>query len=399
MDPAMQQVVQGLIDKAKADTVTELREAMTQEVKNRVQVVEAAHQKKMAEKDQEVSILKTSMAQLESELTKLENKASGGGGRKPLGEGKFDAVQKLGDECTRDQFGHWLHCIELQVEQSAGWAHWSRVLRQLRKQDDQASEAVVKAMVDKVNNESGTEVIDDSYSFANKSQELYTYLIPRLDSELGNLCEDEQQNGFEVFRTVLKEKDPNLANVEFHLQGEIQALGQRRCQSLGETMELVKTMDKKAKEFRMKMGRKVEDEKLAQSLWQAMDESTLDLAENNNTSKTWQDLRKFVEARYIRQKSRQANETKTTKGKLNSCEGDGDDDHEEETTQKEVMGEVMSMINEGVTQEGLDQVLSLVKGKGKEKGRREAEEDSSRARAPTAGHTAIDGRSAGNSTR
>ena len=101
------------------------------------------------------------------------------------------------------------------------------------------------------------------------------------------------------------------------LKGEIQSLGRKRCKNLDETAELTRTIERKEKEFRKKVAKSAdEDGLLAQVLWQAMDESRLDLAENGNTPKKWKDLKKFVEARHIRQKSRQ--KVETAKGKLNS---------------------------------------------------------------------------------
>ena len=295
--------------------------------------------------------------------------ASGGMRRKPLGEGKVEDSQKLKEECTTEQFRHWVHCLELQLDQAAGWQHWSRVLEKVRSDKEPITEARVMTFVTEINDSHGgsEDLIDPSFKVADKSQELYVYLMPRLSAELGASYEDEaDQNGFEVFRLVNAEKDPALENLEFHLEGEIQALGQKRCTDLSETFERMKLLDRKAKEYRKKIARQIEEDKLAQSLWQAMDEHTLDLAENNGTSKRWPELKKFVEGRHVRQMSRKVAvpAPNRTKGSLNNC----DDDKEEETqVPKEVTEAMLNMMNEGATSESISQVLSLMKGKGKGK--------------------------------
>ena len=77
-----------------------------------------------------------------------------------------------------------------------------------------------------------------------------------------------------------KEKDAIYVHADFHLTLEIQKMGHHKCKNVGETKALIRQMDQKAKDFEEKIGTKVDEMLLARTLWQAMDQETLEMAGN-----------------------------------------------------------------------------------------------------------------------
>ena len=83
------------------------------------------------------------------------------------------------------------------------------------------------------------------------TRELYIYLLPKLNTELATLCQDDfEQNGFEVYRRISDEKDVVHEDMDFHMEVEIQGMGQNKCASVSETHEFIKNLETKAKEYR-----------------------------------------------------------------------------------------------------------------------------------------------------
>ena len=88
---------------------------------------------------------------------------------------------------------------------------------------------------------------------------------------------------------------------------EIQRQGEKRCKSLEETRDLVRRLDTKAKEYFEKVGCQVSGKLLAKSFWQAMDEHTLELAENRDLrleDDCYKELREFTLRRFERRQAR-----------------------------------------------------------------------------------------------
>ena len=88
----------------------------------------------------DLSDLKQKYTDLENEEKNLrkdheELKAKGKGkGRRCLGDGKNAEVPRLNEGATLDQFRHWIHCVELQLEKAEGWSHFSKVMQKLKRE-------------------------------------------------------------------------------------------------------------------------------------------------------------------------------------------------------------------------------------------------------------------------
>ena len=106
--------VQAAIDKAMKDTKTELVGEFNKEINK---------------KNEQIKELSAKVNELSGKLTEATNKQNT---KKALGEGKQEDCHKLQDNATKDQFKHWLTCVNVQIEKTESWGYWSRVLKIIR---------------------------------------------------------------------------------------------------------------------------------------------------------------------------------------------------------------------------------------------------------------------------
>ena len=200
--------------------------------------------------------------------------------------------------------------MALFVDAATGWKGGSLILDRLRVEKAEVTQTVFNNIVQAIHqNPAHNGVLEDTvWNFSDKTTEFYTFLMPRLTGELASLsngmCKEaggncNGRNGFELYRLVCKEVDAVFGNADFHVEVEIQRLGEKRCKSLEETRDLVRRLDTKAKECFDKVGCQVSGKLLAKSFWQAMDEHTLELAENRDLEPDcYKELREFTLQRF-----------------------------------------------------------------------------------------------------
>ena len=60
--------------------------------------------------------------------------------------------------------------------------------------------------------------------------------MPRLDEVLGNeLAQTGDEDGFELFRQLVRKLDPPKADVTFDMKADIEGLGKHVCANFGQT--------------------------------------------------------------------------------------------------------------------------------------------------------------------
>ena len=106
---------------------------------------------------------------------------------------------------------------------------------------------------------------------------------------------------------------------------------------------------------------------MAQTLWHGIDEETLELAEIASVENDWPKLRKYVEQRSNRQQSRHANMGAKipTQRPLNNLDTSTGQEDEWKQGTAEIL---QTMAEGGDVNECWDQLMTMVKGKGKGKG-------------------------------
>ena len=91
----------------------------------------------------------------------------------------------------------------------------------------EVTEATWDALLDESNRLEGRDAVDSlDWIFAEKSRELYMFLIPKLSPVLATAMRQvDEAYGFELWRVANKEKDRIGENAQFHLEVEIQEMG------------------------------------------------------------------------------------------------------------------------------------------------------------------------------
>ena len=82
-----------------------------------------------------------------------------------------------------------------------------------------------------------------------KGAELYQFLLPLLNSELGELVSQvDEENGFELYRRMAEEKDEVADDIDFQIEAEIGETASHKCKDLKATKDAVVKLGLKAKE-------------------------------------------------------------------------------------------------------------------------------------------------------
>ena len=100
-----------------------------------------------------------------------------------------------------------------------------------------------------------------------------------------------------MWRMINKEEDPIHKNAKFHCELEVRQLSLNKCKNFKETMELISKLEKKAKDFREKIGKALCPLIMKEVLWGAMDEDTQDLAEladKDAEDKTYKEIKAWL---------------------------------------------------------------------------------------------------------
>ena len=99
-------------------------------------------------------------------------------GKMKLSYAKECPVGKLAKDCTKEEFQHWRRCVELHIDQIPEWKLWSRVCAKIPAEQTPITAESLDKIVEDVNEESGERLIHSmDWSFADKAQELYTFMM------------------------------------------------------------------------------------------------------------------------------------------------------------------------------------------------------------------------------
>ena len=74
------------------------------------------------------------------------------------------------------------------------------------------------------------------FDYPNKKDVFYRLLMPRLEEVLGNeLAQAGDEDGFELFRQLIRKFGPPMADVAVDMRAEIEGLGKLVCSNFGQT--------------------------------------------------------------------------------------------------------------------------------------------------------------------
>ena len=129
----------------------------------------------------------------------------------------LDAKPSLG------KWKKWRRDIEAFIDTiGVGWKGTSGLLRELRRReglfDSTQFQEAAAARGDKVPKV-------DGFDYDDKMDVLYRLVMPKLDEVLSNeLAQTGEQDGFEMFRQLVRKLDPPKADVAFDFKAEIEGL-------------------------------------------------------------------------------------------------------------------------------------------------------------------------------
>ena len=145
------------------------------------------------------------------------------------------------------------------VDSANQWKGGSLILERLRVEKKEITQTYFDTIARETLEKDDAHLLEDTdWNFSEKTREFYTFLLPRLNGELASLAHGMSKeaaegcngrNGFELYRLVCYEIDAGFNNADFHLEGPIQRLGKKRCNTLDESKELAHKLGTIAKEY------------------------------------------------------------------------------------------------------------------------------------------------------
>ena len=126
----------------------------------------------------------------------------------------------LGAKPTAARWKKWRRDLESFVDSiGASWKGTSGLLRQLRHCEVVFTEGQVEDAVQKARNRGDKDPTAEGFNYDDKKDVLYRSLVPRLDEVLGNeLAQTGDEDGFELFRQLVRKLDPPQSDVAFDLK-------------------------------------------------------------------------------------------------------------------------------------------------------------------------------------
>ena len=124
--------------------------------------------------------------------------------------------------------------MECHLESIDEWSGASKLLQNIRRSKTEVKHDTYEAAV--------AETIQDidqsnwTVGFEKRTKEIYMFLLPKLNTGLAILVGPvDNMNGFELWRSVLKEEDPIHKNEEFHMELDVRQLCSTRCKNFKES--------------------------------------------------------------------------------------------------------------------------------------------------------------------
>ena len=106
------------------------------------------------------------------------------------------------------------------------WKGTSGSLRELRQREVPFEGSQVQAAISAAQSRGDKAPTYFGFDYAAKKDVLYRLLLPKLDDVLGNeLAQTGDEDGFQLFRQLVRKLDPPKADVAFDLKTEIEGLG------------------------------------------------------------------------------------------------------------------------------------------------------------------------------
>ena len=196
-------------------------------------------------------------------------------------------VSMMPESCNAEQFKKWRHDALVFLEAHPKWAGAKKILGYIRKAVQVIdTDAMFKAINDansECNEETGSPVTDpDHWTFLDRSRELYQLLSVKLNSSaFADFKDEDNMNGFELWRQLNKSKDPIRQDIAFHLELAIQNMATTRENNFESTYNRMLEIDKAAKNYKSVVGEAVDKQLLSRVLYAVTDDDTTALLDRD----------------------------------------------------------------------------------------------------------------------
>ena len=137
------------------------------------------------------------------------------------------------------------------------------------------------------------------FDYDTKADILYRLLMPRLDEVLSNeLAQTGEEDGFELFRQLVRKLDPPKPDAAFDLNADIEGLGKQVCTSFLQTVRFLAMLDQRVRDYVLETGEAFPLDSLASVMRRAIDQDTA-----NRLDEAGVDLSNFTKvAEWIRKR-------------------------------------------------------------------------------------------------
>ena len=110
------------------------------------------------------------------------------------------------------------------------------------------------------------------FVYDEKRDVLYRLLMPKLDEVLSNeLAQTGDEDGFELFRQLVRKLDPPKADVTFDLKSDIEGLGQHVFTNFQQTVRFLAMLDMRVRDYVLVTGQPFPEDSLASVMHRAVD--------------------------------------------------------------------------------------------------------------------------------
>ena len=217
-----------------------------------------------------------------------------GGNRTDAPKGLIDTrdykVPQMPENCTVEQFKKWRHDATVFLEAHAKWKGAKKILHLTRLgtvevNEEQFDKAVKKAQDDHLA-ETSKDLIPDlrTWSFAERSRELYQLISVKLNSStFADYKDEDDMNGFELWRQLNKKLDPLRKDVAFHLELAIQAMASTRETNFDGTYNRMLEIEKAARNYKSLIGEPVDEKLLGRVLYAITDDDTTEKIDKDDS--------------------------------------------------------------------------------------------------------------------
>ena len=144
--------------------------------------------------------------------------------------------------------------------------------------------------------------LGSKWKFIETGRFLWTYLLAKLNTELRSLSVSiENKNGFELWRQVVRQVDKLPSNHKFLLGAELSAMVEKfgaRVKDLRSAYGFHLLLKKRAAEYKKAVGTAVDNDKLHEILWNALDAGSKLEATRGEAAGSYMELRDHLVNRY-----------------------------------------------------------------------------------------------------